>query len=219
MSSTSAGNGTVSWNHIGLHNHSVGTLSCENEKIVWKSALNSNDDEHLATASKSIPSSAIASVQWAVIGKTGYLRIQTKPNPTLKHELRFDGFPANDYESVRSVMQRLYNVQVEPLVLSSAGAQYGLTAVKSKNLVFRHCVLDEMNEEGQEFEPRAEDEFMSMDLAEVTQCVLPGNNRNEIEVQFPESDAVEAGTDQLGTYGRRRAWLLPQKTTNMASPT
>ena len=30
------------------------------------------------------------------------------------------------------------------------------------------------------------------------QCVLPGTNRNEIELQFPESDAVEAGTDQLG---------------------
>jgi structure-specific recognition protein 1 len=39
--------------------------------------------------------------------------------------------------------------------------------------------------------------MMSLDLAQVSQCVLPGNNRNEIELQFPESDAVEAGTDQL----------------------
>ena len=38
---------------------------------------------------------------------------------------------------------------------------------------------------------------MSLDLAEVSQCVLPGNNRNEIELQFPESDAVEANKDQL----------------------
>jgi hypothetical protein len=36
-----------------------------------------------------------------------------------------------------------------------------------------------------------------IDLAEVSQCVLPGNNRNEIEAQFPESDTIEAGTDQL----------------------
>jgi hypothetical protein len=35
-------------------------------------------------------------------------------------------------------------------------------------------------------------------LTEISQCVLPGNNRNEIEVQFTESDTVEAGTDQLG---------------------
>lgn len=38
---------------------------------------------------------------------------------------------------------------------------------------------------------------MSLDLAEVSQCVLPGNNRNEVELQFPESDAVEANSDQL----------------------
>jgi hypothetical protein len=40
--------------------------------------------------------------------------------------------------------------------------------------------------------------MLSLDLTEVSQCVLPGNSRNEIELQFPESDAVEAGTDQLG---------------------
>jgi structure-specific recognition protein 1 len=39
--------------------------------------------------------------------------------------------------------------------------------------------------------------MMSFDLAEVSQCVLPGNNRNEIELQFPETDAVEANNDQL----------------------
>jgi Structure-specific recognition protein (SSRP1) len=49
----------------------------------------------------------------------------------------------------------------------------------------------------QEFEVRQGDEMLSLDLAEVSQCVLPGNNRNEIELQFPESDAVEANKDQL----------------------
>lgn len=44
---------------------------------------------------------------------------------------------------------------------------------------------------------RTGDEMMSLDLAEVSQCVLPGNNRNEIELQFPESDAVDANNDQL----------------------
>jgi len=39
--------------------------------------------------------------------------------------------------------------------------------------------------------------MMSLDLVEVSQCVLPGNNRNEIELQFPESDAIEANNDQL----------------------
>lgn len=49
----------------------------------------------------------------------------------------------------------------------------------------------------QEFEVRTGDEMMSLDLVEVSQCVLPGNNRNEVELQFPESDAIEANNDQL----------------------
>jgi len=116
------------------------------------------------------------------------------------HELRFDGFPPADYEVLQATLQELYSTELKVHSMSAAGAQYGLTKIVGKNLVFRHCVLDEdTNEEGQELdEPRATDEMMSLNLTAVSQCVLPGNNRNEIEVQFPESDAVEAGTDQLG---------------------
>lgn len=52
---------------------------------------------------------------------------------------------------------------------------------------------------GQEFEVRTGEEIWSVDLTQVSQCVLPGTNRNELELQFPESDTIEAGTDQLGT--------------------
>ena len=82
--------------------------------------------------------------------------------------------------------------------MSAAGTQYGLVNVQKNQLVYRHCILDDADEEGEEYEARAGNEMLSLDLGEVSQCVLPGNNRNEIELQFPESDAVEAGTDQLG---------------------
>jgi len=202
----------VVWKHIGLRGHSVGTFRCEPDRIVWKSAIVNEDDR---AYSRVIPRSALRTESggggalWTVIGRSGHLRIQTKDGGNtkqqqqqqqhnqLKHELRFDGFPSNDYELLQKILKEKYGVNLQMHMLSSAGTQYGLTSVVGKNLVFRHCVLDEMNEEGQEFEPRAEDEMMSLDLAEVSQCVLPGNNRNEIELQFPESDAVEAGTDQL----------------------
>jgi hypothetical protein len=67
-------------------------------------------------------------------------------------------------------------------------------------LAFKQCILEDADEEGEEFEPREADELLTLDLTEVSQCVLPGNNRNEIELQFPESDTVEAGTDQLGKH-------------------
>jgi structure-specific recognition protein 1 len=49
----------------------------------------------------------------------------------------------------------------------------------------------------EEGEAEGGEEIISLELAEVSQCVLPGNNRNEIEIQFHESDTVEQGTDQL----------------------
>ena len=171
------------WKHIGLHGHSVGSFTCEPNRVVWKSAIEEN-------SSKSIGN--IQQAQWTVFGQSGHLRLRTD-----KQEFRFDGFPATDFGNLQTALQETYGVSLEPHSVSSAGTQYGLTKLEHKALVFQHCVLDEMNEEGQEFEPRAEDEMMTLDLTQVTQCVLPGNNRNEIEVQFPESDAVEAGTDQL----------------------
>ena len=112
--------------------------------------------------------------------------------------MRFDGFPTKDYEKLKKALQDFYDVSLEKHSMSSAGTSYGKTSVESRNIVFRHVRLDDADEDGEEFEPRVGDEMMSLDLAEVSQCVLPGNNRNEIEIQFPESDTVEAGTDQLG---------------------
>jgi Structure-specific recognition protein (SSRP1) len=104
----------------------------------------------------------------------------------------------DDYDDVKEAFQKYFQVEVTILKISSAGTQYGLSKIKNKKLIFRHCVLEDANEEeGEEFEVRQDDEMMSLDLAEVSQCVLPGNNRNEIELQFPESDAVETSNDQL----------------------
>jgi POB3-like N-terminal PH domain len=208
----------VIWKHIGLHGHSVGTLVFEPDQMVWRSAVaastaNDDDDNALGVSgsSRTIPKSALSACYWTMFGRSGHLRVQTDKSNHLKHELRFDGFPAADFELVKKTMQNMYGIELSIKNMSAAGTQYGLTTVKGKNLVFRHCILEGTggtdNEEGEEFEPRPMDEMMSLDLAEVTQCVLPGNNRNEIEVQFPESDAVEAGTDQLGTSETGRSNL------------
>lgn len=150
------------------------------------------DDDDVVT-SRSISKKHIIGARWTIFGRSGHLRIQT-PNS----ELRFDGFPYSDFENVRDVVKELYDVELNKLSMSSAGNSFGLTEIEDRNLTFKQCILEDADEEGEEFEPREGDEMMSMNLAEVSQCVLPGNNRNEIEVQFHESDTVEAGTDQLG---------------------
>ena len=190
--------GSPVWKHIGLHGHSVGSFVLEDKRILWKSALTGRDDGGEAATKKTVPADSIVDCLWTTFGKSGHLRVLTKGND-IPHEFRFDGFPTKDFDMLKTQLQTKYQVSLSMYNMSASGTQYGLTSVKNKNLVFRHCVLDDMDEEGQEFEPRAEEEMMSLDLAQVSQCVLPGNNRNEIEVQFPESDTVEAGTDQLST--------------------
>lgn len=171
----------VVWKHIGLHGHSVGSFACDAQKIIWKSAVSGRDDNEYATT-KSIPGSAVKGAFFTVFGKSGHLRIQVKTDKentkNLKHEFRFDGFPTNDFDLLKETLKKNYGVELQQHNLSAAGTQYGLTSIQNQNLVFKHCVLDEMNEEGQEFEPRAEDEMLSLALPEVSQvryfCVTRG---------------------------------------------
>lgn len=172
--------------------------------VIWKSAAGTNDDNF--ETKKSLPADCIAGALWTVFGKSGHLRILTKPNDSSKNAAakqhppayRYDGFPTSDYDALASTFQSLYNIPLKRHSMSSAGNSWGNTNISNKHLVFRQCILEDADEEGQEeFEPRDGDEMLSMDLGEVSQCVLPGNNRNEIEMQFLESDTVEAGTDQL----------------------
>ena len=160
---------------------------------------------------KILPKESIASALWTVFGKSGHLRIITKSNDDnsegggnaasgktkLPPAYRYDGFPSSDYDALNTTFTALYNIPVKRHTMSSAGNSWGNTNLTNKHLVFRQCILEDADEEGEEFEPRDGDEMLSMDLGEVSQCVLPGNNRNEIEMQFLESDTVEAGTDQL----------------------
>lgn len=163
----------VMWKHIGLHSHSVGTFVCEEKRVVWKSAITGRDDDGASSGTtRTIPASKLKNAYWTVFGKSGHLRLQTTggtESSPLAHELRFDGFPETDFDVLKDVLKRNYNLDLQTLNMSSAGTQYGLTAVGNKKLIFRHCVLDEMNEEGQAFEPRAENEMLSLDLAEVSQ--------------------------------------------------
>jgi len=193
---------SASWMHIGLHGHSVGTFTAESRGIRWKSALNTDDNDNI-TLSRFIPYKSITGGQWTVFGRSGHLRIQslqdsTSTNSSQGSEFRFDGFPPTDFDNLRGTLSKLYTIDVQKLPIDSSGTSFGLTNISTNgHLLFRECILDEDEEEGEEFEPRDGDEMMSMNLSEVGQCVMQGNTRNEIELQFHESDTVEAGTDQL----------------------
>jgi len=191
------------WKHIGLYGHAVGTFTADPSAIAWKSAIMGNNDD--IETKRILPKESIAGALWTVFGRSGHLRVLTKPPPkgssseTTKHQsaLRFDGFPPGDYDALNEAFSQLYGLSLKKHSMSAAGNSWGNTDIVNKHLVFRQCRLEDADEEGEEFEPEDGDEMLSLDLGEVSQCVLPGNNRNEIEMQFLESDTVEAGTDQL----------------------
>lgn len=100
--------------------------------------------------------------------------------------------------------------------MSSSGVSFGITDLEKKQLVFKECILDDADEEGQEFEPNVGSEMLSLNLGEVSQCVIQGNTKNEIEIQFVESDTVEAGTDQLTSI---RFYIPPDPDTDPTETT
>lgn len=134
------------WKHIGLHGHSVGSFSCEEGGVKWTSALT---HESVQGSTKSISKDVLASAQWTVFGKSGHIRIQTSGNNRLHHELRFDGFPANDYETLRDIFKDNYEVELAKYPVSAAGTQFGLSKMSGKKLTFRHCILEDADEEGE----------------------------------------------------------------------
>ena len=134
------------WKHIGLHGHSVGTFACEAGGIQWTSALTHGSVQAIT---KSIPKEAIKSVQWTVFGKSGYIRVQTNGDKKLHHEIRFDGFPVNEFDQLRTVLKDNYDMELTKLTMSSAGAQYGISKMSGKKLTFRHCILEDAEEEGE----------------------------------------------------------------------
>lgn len=134
------------WKHIGLHGHSVGTFGCEDGGIKWTSALS---NETVKGSTRSIPKDAMTSAQWTVFGKSGHIRLQTTGKNRLHHELRFDGFPVGDFDSLRGTLKEKYGLDLVKYNMSAAGTQFGLSKMAGKKLTFRHCILEDADEEGE----------------------------------------------------------------------
>lgn len=133
------------WKHIGLHGHSVGTFRLDENGIQWKSALYGSEE---TSTTRNIPKDVILAASWSVFGKSGHLRLKTT-GEKVHHELRFDGFAMSDYDSLRSELKDLCDVDLAKLNLSAAGTQYGVSKLSAKKLTFRHCILEDADEEGE----------------------------------------------------------------------
>lgn len=95
--------------------------------------------------------------------------------------LRFDGLKPQDKDSVKGYMKSVYDIVLKDEPVASDGANYGDFNFKDKSLVFDVGTKS----------------AFELSLSSISQCVIPGNTRNEVELQFHESDAVDREDDTL----------------------
>lgn len=136
------------WKHIGLHGHSVGSFTMSEEGVQWRSAM--YGQEETSAAVRKIPKDAIKTAFWTIFGKSGHIRIKTlSASEKLHHEYRFDGFPVGDYDALKDELQNKIGIDLVKYNMSAAGAQYGISKMSGRKLTFRHCVLEDADEEGE----------------------------------------------------------------------
>lgn len=206
---------TSTWRHIGLHGHNVGTFTLDNTSINWRSATSNTKIE--------IAANKVLSANFTPFGPVGHLVVTTSNPKSEKQALRFDGFRPSDYEKLKDVFNDAYEVILTRKSYCSAGASFGVTDIQmsssrdlnnsniqTRQLVFLESIIennkeallssnnDDNNDDNTSEEEVTEttgEEIMSLNLKDVSQCVLPGTNRNEIELQFHESDAMNGDVD------------------------
>lgn len=202
--------GDLAFQHIGLFGFSVGVLTLQPASLVWQ--------DRTGAQKKTVNPNDVVRATWQVYGSSGHLRVFAKVRAPLRVGLpfltkqifwlklcacalvivlvcfswgnstkqdgksfRFEGFKPRDKDSVKDYLKSVYDIALKDEVVASDGANYGQFQFKDKALVF------EVNDK-----PAFE-----LSLSNISQCVIPGNTRNEVEMQFHESDAVNREEDAL----------------------
>jgi len=155
--------------NIGLSGQSVGTLTFTEKGVEWRGPSNA----------KAVQAKDILRATWCIFGKWGHLRLFLRNGKAL----RCDGFVRTQEERVKEIFRTNYSLALEREALASGGANYG-------DLIFEDNTLM------MALEDKA---VLELPLGAVSQCVLPGtgNVKNEVELQFIETDAADRDEDAL----------------------
>jgi len=164
-----------------LNFYSASTVSTHG--LSWKSS-------ETGVAPQTFTPDKVDSFGWSVFGRMGYLRVVMSDGV----EHRLDGFSATEeaFNELKEHVKKTFDKSVSKVHVATGGASFGVNKLKNSRLKVSESVLTDNDENAVPGK-----EIMSFDLREVSQCVMPGNNRNEIELQFHESDTLEKNSDQL----------------------
>lgn len=155
--------------NVGLAGHNVGSIVLRDTGMEWR-------DKGVSTME--FIKDDIESVAFQMFGAKGHVLLNLKDGKSA----RLDGFSKSDYDQISPFIRQYYGIQAIQEKVASDGGNYGDVSLRGKTL--RMTSLAEL--------PKFE-----LKLETVALCVVPAQNRDELEIQFHENDGADREEDSL----------------------
>lgn len=160
----------ASFSGVGVDGRGVGQLRMLSTGVEWR--------DRLGVAPVKIERAAIERLSWGVFGGKAQMKVQLGDGGFY----RMDGFAKADHDKMADFCRDVYGIELGKEQVASAGGNFGDVELVHKSLVLR-------SDGGAN--------VLEMKLDHVAQCVIPTNNRDEIEIQFHELDGGVKEADSL----------------------
>lgn len=173
----------LAFQNITLTGFHQGSITFKEDRVEWANKYSNN---------KEILANTINKIKWSVYGSRGYLKFYIKNNDKGEHQKpqQFDGFNGSDFASIYTYISDLYKIKVDTPKAHSGGGNYGNIVFEGNSLLMKSVVVDKDNEE--HLVPGWE-----IGLDNISLCVVPTSNRNEMEIQFKDNDNTDREEDNV----------------------
>jgi len=154
--------------HIGLFGYSVGSVNFTEDGIEWRDRAN---------MVKTFDKENISHGNWTIFGTKGFLKFYLNDGKIV----RLDGFAKADRESIVKYTDNI-GILVENEDVACDGSNFGDISFDSKKVKM--------------VAPTGKQAF-ELQVENISNCMIADKNRNEVEIQFHESDTVARDEDAL----------------------
>lgn len=160
---------SFSFGGIGLDGRALGLLSVDAAGFEWRGGDKGSGSGGNAGMLKQFPKDSLQSLHNSLFGGRHSLLLRLADNSFA----RLDGFSKNDMEKIPSLCKDLFNLEVKKEEISSSGANFGQISLAPRSILMTSS--------------SSSSSLFELKLDAVAQCVVPANNRNELEIQFLEN--------------------------------
>jgi hypothetical protein len=197
----------LEYQHIGLSGIATGTIKFDDSLIEWKGP----------GGGKKYDPEQVERAEWVVYGTKGHLFLNFKDGKIAN----MDGFSKGDYGTLSQWFETHYNVAIQEISVRALLTHHPHVLTSPLSLCM--CLFLQAASDGGNFgdidlegssmflkSAQTGKRVFELKLNNVSQCVLPGNSKDEVEIQFHETDTADKEEDML-VHVRLRFPTLPDK--------